>query len=152
MKAIEVYSGSDGELTMRYYAELLRRGPLGVIAVNLFRAQKCSSRAKVYRGGIRGKGRYKDMAYDRKEWSMQNLCKVLGEHGAALGIRYGWKDDPAQEYHSWVLYIDLPTGQVSFHSAARLDGPDYLGDWDREHKSAERIIAFCDSVFSGVPA
>ena len=30
----------------------------------------------------------------------------------------------------WVLYLDLPTGQVSFHAPARGPGPDYPGEWD----------------------
>jgi hypothetical protein len=148
MKAIEVYQGSDGEVTRAFYEDLYEHGAIGAVAVNLFRAQKCSARAKVYRGGLRGKGRFKDMAYERKNWSLDNLCKALLEHGVALGITFGWKQDPAQEFHSWVLYVDLPHGQVSFHSAARGDGPDYTGDWDGQHKSAERIIAFCDSVMS----
>ncbi len=151
MKALDVYAGSNGELTKRYYAELTARGPLGIVAVNLFRAQKCSARAKKYRGGIRGVGSYRDMAYERKEWSLKNLCAALAEHGAALGISYGWKQDPAQPFHSWVLYVDLPQGQVSFHAGERLgDGPDYTSDWDGQHKSAERILALCDGVMSEV--
>ena len=149
MKAIEVYAGSDGELTKRYYDELQQHGPIGEIAVNLFRAHKYSARAKVYRGGVRGKGSYKSMAYDRKNWSIGLLCKSLQEHGEVLGISFGWKKDPQQEYHSWVMYVDLPGGQVSFHSAHRLDGPDYSGEWCGDHRSAERIIEFCDRVHSG---
>ncbi|MFB3828940.1 MAG: hypothetical protein ACE15B_19395 [Bryobacteraceae bacterium] len=75
-------------------------------------------------------------------------CRVLAEHGAALGITYGWKEDPAQPFHSWVLYVDLPPGQVSFHTAQRLTGPDYAGDWDGQHFSANRIIAFCNEILS----
>jgi len=151
VKAIEVYQGSDGDLTKRFYAELEQRGPVGMIAVNLFRAQKCSSRAKVYRGGIRGQGSYRGMAYDRKQWSLNNLCKVLLEHGKALGIAFGWKQDPGQEFHTWVLYVDLPwnIGQCSFHASGRGEGPTYAGDWDGAHKSAERIIHFCDVVYAG---
>jgi hypothetical protein len=146
--ALEVYNGSDGDLTKAYYAELEKRGPIGTVAVNLFRAQKCSARAKIYRGGIRGHGSYRGLAYDRKNWAMQNLCRVLLKHGAALGITFGWKEDPAQEYHNWVLYVDLPTGQVSFHAATHGEGPLYRGDWDGSHLSAERILEFCDLVAS----
>jgi hypothetical protein len=153
MKAIEVYCGSDGELTKRYYGELEKRGPIGLVAMNLFRAQKCSTRAKTYRGGIRGQGSFKRMAYDRKAWSMDNLVAILEKHAVELNITFGWKkdidvlfgDDP-----SWVLYIDLPQGQVSFHSPARGKGPDYPGRFDGLRKSAERIIEFCDSVMTGV--
>jgi hypothetical protein len=146
MNALEVYSGSDGELTKAYYAELESHGPIGILATNLFRAQKCSARAKVYRGGIRGHGSYRGMAYDRKNWALQNLCRVLLEHGKSLGIAWGWKEDPNQEYHNWVLYVDLPQGQVSFHAATKGDGPLYRGEWDGKHESATRILAFCDSL------
>ena len=157
MKAIEVFAQSNGELTKRYYVELEKRGSLGLIAVNLFRAQKTSTRAKLYRGR-----RYKDAAYDTKTWSMQNLVKILADRWPELWREniesgadrptYGWKEDPETlfgERASWVLYVDLPQGQVSFHSPTRLDGPDYVGEWDGQRKSAERILAFCDSVYAG---
>jgi hypothetical protein len=147
MKAIEVYKGSDGEVTKRYYSALCKCGVVGAIAMNLFRAQKCSERAKRYRGGIRGQGSYRDMAYERKQWSMGLLCDALVTWSDQLQITWGWKQDPAQDFNPWVLYVDLPCGQVSFHSPVRGKGPDYSGDWDRQHASVERIIEFCDEVF-----
>lgn len=65
MKALEVFNGSEGAITRAYYAALEQRGAAGIVAVNLFRAQKCSTRAKKYRGGIRGVGSYRGMAYDK---------------------------------------------------------------------------------------
>lgn len=150
VRAIEVFQGSAAEVTKAYYAELMKRGPAGVVAVNLMRAQKCSTRAKKYRGGIRGMGSYRSMAYETKNLAMRNLCSCLSAHGKQLRIKFGWKQDPACVFGgspSWVLYIDLPQGQVSFHSPARLSSEDYVGEWDRERKSEERIVAFCDSVF-----
>lgn len=122
---LEIYQGSDGVATKALYEKLERLGPIGAVAVNVFRANKASARAKVYRG----KG-YKSMAYDRKSWSINNLTKVLTEHAARFGIGWGWKEDSKQVVHRWVFYIDLPTGQVSFHSEYRGDGPDYPGEWD----------------------
>lgn len=145
-RAIEIYTGSDGDATKRYYALLVLSGAIGEIAVNLFRAQKCSSRAKVYRGGIRGRGSFRSMAYDRKGWSIEQLSKALAAQ-PEMRIAFGWKRDPKMEFGaSWVLYVDLPDGQVSFHSLARYAGPDYEGDWDGQRKSEERILAFCDRV------
>jgi hypothetical protein len=150
MKASDVFSGSDGSLTRAYYARLLLRGPMGIIAMNLFRAQKCSTRAKKYRGGIAGKGSYRDMAYDRKNYSMRELCKALLEYGEQVKIRFGWKQDPRQPHASWVLYVDLPQGQVSFHCTERFAGPDYAGDWDQQRASQIRILRFCDDVFEDI--
>lgn len=151
-RAIDVYAGSDGEVTKRYYAELEKLGPIGLVAVNLFRAQKCSARAKVYRGG-NSNGRYRDQAYARKNWSIENLSAVLNQHAESLGIVYGWKLDSNQEFHNEVLYVELPGfGQVSFHSALRLTGPIYAGEWDGVHQSEARILAFCDSVMKGAAA
>lgn len=147
MNAIEVYRGSDGDATKRMYSLLERQGPVGIVAMNLFRAQKCSERAKVYRGGIPGRGSYKAMAYERKNWAIANLCSILLLHADRLGIIWGWKIDPDQVVHSWVLYVEIPgEGQVSFHSANRMDGPDYPGEFDGQHASAGRIIAFCQAI------
>ena len=149
MTALEVYLGSDGNATKAYYAELEKCGTAGLVAINLFRAQKCSSRAKQYRGGIRGKGSFRSMAYDRKQWSLENLCKALTEEAKALGIAWGWKEDPGTPGFEWVLYVDLPdTGKASFHSPVRGKGPDYGGVWNGQRASAAHIIQFCDKVMT----
>src|SRR4051812_36241925 len=135
MKAQHVYEGADGVVTRAYYAQLEALGAIGFVAMNLFRAQKCSSRAKAYRGGIRGKGSYKSMAYERKGWSLQQLADALVIHGETLGISFGWGKDLSQTYNEHVLYIDLPQGQVSFHSPTRYKGPDYPGEWDGQRAS-----------------
>jgi hypothetical protein len=155
MDALEVYKGSDGELTKRYYALLALSGTIGSIAMNLFRAQKCSARAKVYRGGVRGRGSYKAMSYDKKGWSIEQLCKVLVMH-PEVGLRFGWKEDPKLKALQgpenpnppvWVLYVDLPEGQVSFHSPTRYAGPDYPADWDQvKDASIMRILTFCNRI------
>jgi hypothetical protein len=129
----KVYEGSDGEATKALYAELEAKGTVGVVAVNLFRACKCSERAKVYRGRS-----YKDSAYGRKQWSLENLCKVLEGHAAELGIAWGWGIDAVAlaeggpHYH--VLYLEIPTGQVSFHTDVRATGPAYTKEWDGARK------------------
>ncbi len=144
--AAHVFGESDGNLTKAYYALLAERGVIGHVAMNLFRAQKCSTRAKAYRG--RG---FKDDAYVRKNWSMGNLAHALAVSGEQIGITFGWKEDPAQAFHKWVMYVDLPTGQVSFHAESRGEGPDYPGEWDRAHASEPRILEFCDLVMKLEP-
>lgn len=138
----QVYEGSDGEATKRLYAMLEHFGAAGAVAINLFRAQKCSARAKVYRGGG-----FRGAAYDRKQWSMDNLCQILAGKADEIGVKWGWKEDPEQAFHKWVLYIDLPIGQVSFHTASRGAGPDYAGEWDGSHQSPNRVVRFVASLF-----
>jgi hypothetical protein len=147
----DVYAGSDAAATRSLYAKLEARGPIGIVALNLFRAQKCSARAKVYHGGIPGKGTYARMAYERKTWSLGYLCHILLAHWLELRITWGWKHDPQEPYASWILYVDLPQGQVSFHNTQRLTGPEYYGNWDGRHASEERIIAFCEEVLLRPP-
>jgi hypothetical protein len=148
-----VFDGSDGDATRALYAELETLGAVGTIAVNLFRAQKSSSRAKVYRGGG-----YRGMAYDRKGWALDNLCTALGEHAAHLGIAWGWGEDEKQEVHKHVLYVDLPTGQVSYHSGSCGYGPRYNGAWDGiVNASTQRILSWIIRLLSverdgGTPA
>lgn len=142
MNVYKIYEGSDGKATQALYDHLGTFGPVGIVAVNLFRASKCSARAKVYRG--RG---YRDAAYGRKEWSIKNLCQTLKENAEPLGIGYGWKIDPKQDLHKWVFYVDIPTGQVSFHTDRRGDGPDYAGDWDGAlGLSAQRIVVWTQRI------
>jgi hypothetical protein len=147
---IKIYEGSNGDATKALYDELTRIGPVGVIATNLFLAQKNSARAKVYRGGLRGKGSFRGMAYDRKQWAMDNLAKALSEHAEAAGIQWGWGIDEAQAKHNAVLYIDIPTGQVSFHTGARGDGPEYPGVWDGVRgASVDRVCRWCARLLEG---
>ena len=142
MNPREIYNGSDGAATQALYDRLATFGAIGQIALNLFRASKCSGRAKVYRG--RG---FKGDAYDRKNWSLENLNKALLEHAEILGLEWGWGKDDRQPVHNKVLYIDLPTGQVSFHSSTHFNSPVvYPGAWDGSGDSENRIIQFVKLV------
>lgn len=144
-EVIRVYQGSDGDATKALYIRLEALGIAGDVAVNLFRAQKASERAKVYRGR-----QYRAAAYDRKQWSMDNLCAALSTHAAAAGIAWGWGEDPATIGYPHVLYIELPTGQVSFHTAQRGEGPPYAGAWDGvKGQSADRILRWVGRLLDG---
>ena len=144
-----VYMGSDGEATRELYADLEKLGVFGSIAINLFRTQKNSGRAKVYRGGIPGQGSYRGMAYERKQWAMENLARILAQHAADCGIAWGWGVDSKQDFHRYVLYVDLPTGQVSFHTDKRGTGPDYPAEWDGVRNASEqRICSFVAGVLA----
>lgn len=157
LNVMEIYAGSDGEATKRLYARLESCGAVGVVAMNLFRAQKASARAKVYRGGVRGVGSYRAMAYEKKNWSLGNLCDTLTEHARALGLRWGWQRDAhaalVGDPNEWVLYVDTPCGQVSFHSPTRLKGPDYDVAWDGVvNASVGRILRWCEQLLGEVAA
>ena len=145
MNVHEIYAGSNGEATRALYARLETLGPAGIIALNLFRAQKCSARAKLYR-----RSAHKREAYGRKTWSLQNLCAALEKHAAALEITWGWKEDPGQEFHCWVLYVVLPGGQVSFHNAAPIGDQRFAGEWDGSRDSAGRIVLYTTSLIDVV--
>ena len=139
MTAREAFDGSDASVTRLFLKRIDQGGAEGTLAAQLFRVQKASARAKVYRGD------YGEMAYNRKSAAIRQLCALLGDKSE---IRWGWKEDPAEGYATWVLYVDLPQGQVSFHSPDRHDGPDYIGEWDRQFASEERIVGYCKSVLS----
>lgn len=140
-----IYRGSNGEATRALYAELQQLGPVGIIGLNLFRAQKCSARAKAYRGSG-----YKADAYARKQWSMDNLAQAMLDHSAAVPWPWGWQLDPDQPFHNQVLYIEIPTGQVSFHTDRRGLGPDYPGTWDgMRDVAAGRIISWVAQLLDG---
>jgi len=139
---MSVFEQNNGDVTKEYYAEMNAKGLPGQLAVALFRAQKRSTAAKKYRGR-----KYKGAAYDVKNWSMSEVCRILDTMSAfEMAPKRGWKQDPKTVGYEWVLYVELPTGQCSFHSAQRLNGPDYTGDWDGLALSIERICRYCDLV------
>ena len=139
MEAQYVFNQNSGDVTKAYYAEMNKLGPLGELAVALFRAQKRSTAAKRYRGR-----RFTRDAYEVKNWSLSEICRILTAY--KLPYQWGWKADPNTPGYEWVLYVELPQGQVSFHSAEKLQGPEYQGEWDGQKVSADRIQRFCDSV------
>lgn len=139
--ARQVYDASDGALTVAFYRRLCAVGPIGTIAVNLMRAQKTSTRAKAYRGR-----QYKNASYDTKNYSLVQLCQALTAN-PSCGLTWGWGNDDQTPGFCWVLYVDTPDGQVSFHSQNRGIGPNYEKPWDGINgASEERILRFCDSV------
>ncbi len=146
LQSIEaVYYGSNGHVTQALYRELVERfGVEGDIAVNLFRACKTSERAKTYRVGPG----HRTESYSRKDWSIQNVTKLLEHHNQFV---FGWSIDQAlrtrgdPNFH--ILYVDLPTGQVSFHNGHRYVGPDYLGQWNYERKSSANVIRWIASLY-----
>lgn len=146
MEAHQVFNQNDGEVTKAYYARLNALGFQGQLAVALFRAQKRSTAAKKYRGR-----QYTQAAYDVKNWSLSEICRILGgiEGNREWPHLWGWQRDPSTPGFEWVLYVETPTGQCSFHSAERLAGPSYPKEWSGLHNSAEVILKFCDMVAEG---
>jgi hypothetical protein len=143
---LRTYQGSDGEATKALFARLVAPsiGNAGQVAVELFRAQKASERAKVYRGGG-----YRGAAYDRKNWALSRLCNALTA-SQNLGITWGWGLDEKTPGFEHVLYVDLPTGQVSFHSGHRMEGPGYPGQWDGvPGQSADRVCRWIARLLEG---
>ncbi|MGJ5000550.1 hypothetical protein ACQR10_04450 [Bradyrhizobium sp. HKCCYLRH2060] len=142
-----IYDGSDGDATRMLYRDLERLGPMGVIALNLLRACKCSERAKTYR---KGPG-YRTEAYRRKDWSIGNLAAALAgdvDHGLVWGWGVDGELQARLDPHHHILYVELPTGQVSFHTGTRHAGPDFAGAWDGARDvAADRICLFAAEVF-----
>lgn len=137
IEVMQVYEGSNGDATKALYERLKEFGPAGIVATNLFRACKASERAKKYRGGG-----YRGMAYEKKDWSLGNLCDALRENATSLNIVWGWGLDSKTIGYEHVLYCEIPgIGQCSFHNARRFDKcPDYPGEWDGiKEKAPTRI-------------
>lgn len=141
-RASAVFNQNDGEITKAYYAHMNAKGLVGQLAVALFRAQKRSTAAKKYR-----RGKYRHSAYDVKNWSLQEICRILTLlNSSGYAFEWGWRRDENTPGFEWVLYCSLPGGQASFHSAERLSGPDFKGEWIQHPGSEYSIIHFCDGV------
>ena len=143
-----VFYGSNGGATRSLLAKLSKIKPFGRVAAQLFRAQKASGKAKQYRGGIRRSdgefNSYRNLAYEAKDAALKKLCEELGSD--SCGLKWGWAEDLKQPINSFVLYVELPNGQVSFHSPERFEGPDFEQGWDGQRGSETRIIQFCQAV------
>lgn len=150
-EVMSIFLASNGEATKKLYERLDALGPRGIVAKNLFRACKASERAKVYRGR-----RFKGAAYDKKQWSMDNLCSALERHAEDVGVvTWGWGYDAKAIAYEHVLYVDIPTGQVSFHSSHRGVGPEYFKGWDGyKGQGSIRIVKWCAELLvrEAVPA
>lgn len=131
--AIRTYHGSNGVMTVMLYERLQRCGPVGDVAVNLMRASKTSECAKKYRGGDK-RGSFRSQGYNTKQWALANICRVLTREAIADVTKWGWGVDQALfeagDPHYHVLYVEIPTGQASFHTDFRCEGPDFDGAWD----------------------
>ena len=74
-------------------------------------------------------------AYQERNRVVQALAKMAME----LGYKVGIKEDP-EDYCYVILYIDLPTGQVSWHIDTNdlvTEFPTYEGQWD-SHDTNEK--------------
>lgn len=145
----ETYNGSDGGATLKLYKRLEACGPVGFICMNLFRASKASHRAKLYRGG-NSMGSFKGQAYLKKQWAICLLVDELKRH--KLGLVWGWQEDGRAETFAkmrWVLYVETPFGQASFHGPAKGEGPHYDKPWDGQRGATHgRIIQWCAKVLT----
>jgi hypothetical protein len=141
VRALRIFEQNDGDTTKAYYREMDGRGPAGMVATALFRAQKRSRAAKRYRRRV-----FTRKAYDVKNWSIAEVCRLLAAYAERLGISWGWaKDEKAIGFEN-VIYVDLPEGQCSFHAPVRGAGPEYAGKWSGKKNSAEVIFAYCDRI------
>jgi hypothetical protein len=130
----------------------LNATPYGRLIAALSDAQACSDLAKSrtangvhfddYTSGRYRRANYRrsrearEIDYEKKEDAVRRACIAADE----AGIIYGWKAESGRI--PWVVYFSLPTGQVSFHSTRRGEGPDYRGSWDgQEGETPKRIAA-----------
>ena len=146
----QAYNGSNSGASKSVCSQLEKKGRLGRIAAELFRIQKTSSRAKKYRGGVSTdvySRSYRGLAYERKDKVLDRLCDIL--YNDACGLTWGWARDNSQLAAKYFLYIELPQGQISFHSRDRYVGDNYSGGWDGQQASEARIIEFCEMVLAG---
>lgn len=135
----------DSEQTMDFVTALSMRGSEGALAVSLFQDQYASMKAKTYR-----RRSHTSSTYDRKNVALDRLghwCGIILEDG-----QWGWKRDKNMPSFPWVLYVEIPTGQASFHTKERRTGPRYRKEWDGERTSRERICRWCDQVMNLPPS
>jgi hypothetical protein len=81
---------------------------------------------------------------DHKLWVIDSLRKLAIDQG----WNYGWKQDPAHTgAYPWVMYVDSPVGQISFHSRS----PDTSINPEIS-KAAEDVSREKQAMFSQIDA
>jgi hypothetical protein len=119
--------------------------PFGRLLLALREARECNDRAKSraanglhidYYFGF-DSSRYAQANYRRSRdarWSDYRQKSLALDAACSEAqrttIRWGWAQDKLVEDAPFVIYFDLPSGQVSFHAEFRGDGLDYGGEWD----------------------
>ncbi|MCL4341275.1 MAG: hypothetical protein M1431_04170 [Candidatus Thermoplasmatota archaeon] len=95
---------------------------------------------------IKGKKDVKNQSTPDEAYLDRNLCvQTMAKMALKLGYTTGIKDDL-----EWpILYIDLPTGQVSWHipkNEILADFQEYKGKWDGHcvEEKRNRIIKFLE--------
>lgn len=145
LSARSVFELNHPEKTKEFYAKISESGGIGFIAVALYRVQKYSMMAKTF--PYRGKKGKRFISYAKKNYRIESLVETLIKYPDA-GVTFGWGIDNKKSKNKWVLYVDLPNGQVSFHTPiGRLAGPDYAAGWCGVIGASERrIFELCDKL------
>lgn len=142
------------ELNLMELANLLEKAgdPAGLTASFMLRVQGYSDQAKQERSRSAAKS-----LYQSKDWALTRLYYALHDYAEILGIVWGWGTDPACPGFAHVLYADIPTGQVSFHSSVGGGLPAYAKPWDGSGDTRSRIARWAkqlidDKASTGLPA
>ena len=86
----------------------------------------------------------------RAAYHQSHRFPVIAETGLSAVATYDPYGTFSNACHIAIVAVDIPTGQVSFHSLDRFDGPDYPGSWDGvKDVSAARILLWCDQLLAG---
>ena len=138
--------------------KLLGQTSYGQLLAALRDAQEANDRAKdraadglrrrEYNDGSRYSGanyyrsrRARDHDYYEKRIAISNAVKLATE----AGVKFGWRRDGSLV--PWVVYFEVPTGQVSFHDSTRGEGSDYDQPWDGvRNASGERISSAIEAL------
>jgi len=116
------------------YSERAKQRPANGMTYREYRMMSCS---KYTRQNYQASRLARENDYEEKA----NSLEAAAEAALQCGIAAGWhENDDRESPIPYILYFDLPVGQVSFHSKAKCGLPEYSGEWDRVRDvSGQRI-------------
>ena len=146
----EAFSTSNAPLSRRLCNDLDSMGPMGQLASLLFKAEKARKQANSYSGEAPvSRRQYRDYSQDRlREMLIKTVC-LLDAHAKAMGVDWGWRIDDKSDSPTWLLCIELPTGQVTYRLSGRCMGPEYELGSEGDSRNSDRITRLCADVLDG---
>ena len=149
IRVVKAFYGYDAMAIQDVKARLKAGGLKGELADLLFEAERTDLNAGVCRTtpACSWTSRHR-RKWDRWIRALKALVSFLDRSASQLGIHWGWQEHENQTGPFWVVFIDLPTGQVFYSAPERLTDHQYEGSMEWSESNEIPIFEFCEEILA----